>query len=128
ADVNNDTRPDVFLASSRGGNVLLLNDGTGKFKEVPGSRKVFEWKGAGEQGGDNMICGVSIADVNRDGLPDIVLGQHYSSPWIEPASERLYLNRGIENGTPRYEGVTAKIGLVPLPMKGPHVEFQDFDN
>ena len=128
ADVNDDTWPDIFLASSRGGNVLLLNDGKGKFKEAPGSRKVFEWEGAGEKGGDNMVCGVCIADINRDGLLDIVLGQHYSTPWVEPVSERIYLNRGIKNGVPTYENVTAKVGLVPLPLKGPHVEFQDFDN
>jgi hypothetical protein len=75
-----------------------------------------------------MVCGVAIADVNRDGLLDIVLGQHYSTPWVEPVSERLYLNRGIKDGVPIYEDVTKKVGLVPLPMKGPHVEFQDFDN
>ena len=46
ADVNNDGWPDFFLASQRGGNVLFLNDGKGKFREVPGSRKTFAWKGA----------------------------------------------------------------------------------
>jgi hypothetical protein len=128
ADVNNDTWPDIFLASSRGGNVLLLNDGRGKFLESPGSRKIFEWQGAGEMGGDNMVCGVCIADLNRDGLLDIVLGQHYSSPWVEPVRERIYINRGIKKGIPTYEDVSAKVGMAPLPLKGPHVEFQDYDN
>jgi hypothetical protein len=128
ADLNNDTWPDIFLASSRGGNVLLLNDGRGKFQEAPGSRKVFEWVDAGEKGGDNMVCGVCIADINRDGLLDIVLGQHFSTPWVEPVRERIYINRGIKNGVPTYEDVSAKVGMVPLPLKGPHVEFQDFDN
>jgi hypothetical protein len=41
---------------------------------------------------------------------------------------RLYLNRGIENGIPRYEDVTEKAGLKPMQMKAPHVELQDFDN
>ena len=41
---------------------------------------------------------------------------------------RLYLNRGIKDGFPRFEDVTDKVGLKPLPMKAPHVEIQDFDN
>src|SRR5688572_26207938 len=81
ADVNNDGRPDFFLASSAGGNVLFLNDGTGKFREAPGSRKVFAWPDAV---GDDMICGVCFGDVNRDGLLDVVLGHHYQRPWLKP--------------------------------------------
>jgi hypothetical protein len=127
ADVNNDGWPDVFIAASGGGNVLLLNDGRGKFREAPGSRETFAWKGSG---GDNMVCGVCFGDVNRDGLPDVVLGQHYGEPWTSPVPDRLYLNRGVkgDDGTPTFEDVTEAAGLVPLPMKGPHAEIQDFDN
>ena len=124
-DVNNDGRPDFFLASHRGGNVLFLNEG-GKFKECPGSRKLFAWDIP--SGGDNMIAGVCFGDVNRDGLLDIVIGQHFDSPWKSPVPIRLYLNRGIRDGTPSFEDVTDKVGLKPLPMKAPHVEIQDFDN
>ena len=124
-DVTNDGWPDIFLASSGGGNVLLVSDGTGKFREPPGAREVFAWKDAI---GDDMCCGVAMSDVNRDGLLDIVLGQHYSRPWAKPVANRLYLNRGIESGNPRFEDVTERVGLVPLPLKSPHVEIQDFDN
>ncbi len=123
ADVNNDGWPDLFLASSVA-NVLLLNDGRGKFAEAPGSRAVFAWKDAG---GENMVCGVCVADVNRDGLLDVVLGPHYPAPWLEPVAVRLYLNRGIRDGVPVFEDVTAA-GLTPLGMKAPHVELQDLDN
>src|SRR5262245_28928266 len=125
ADVNNDGWPDIFMASPSGGNILFLNDGKGKFTEWPGSRKVFAWEGSG---GDNMICGVCFGDVNRDGLLDIVLGQHYATPWLKPVPVRLYLNRGIKDGVPSFEDVTERVGLKPLPMKAPHVELQDFDN
>jgi enediyne biosynthesis protein E4 len=124
-DVNNDGWPDFFIASHNGGNVLFLNDGHGKFREVPGSRETFAWKGAG---GENMICGVCIADVNHDGLLDIVIGPHYKTPWTAPVPVRLYLNRGIKDGVPTFEDVTEKVGLTPLAMKAPHVEVQDFDN
>ncbi|MEX0819060.1 MAG: CRTAC1 family protein, partial [Pirellulaceae bacterium] len=124
-DVNNDGRPDFFLAANTGGNRLFLNDGKSKFREAPGSREVFEWP---TSKGDDMICGVTFGDVNRDGLLDIVLGQHYKQPWLTPVANRLYLNRGIKDGNPTFEDVTDAVGLVPLPMKAPHVEIQDFDN
>jgi hypothetical protein len=57
-----------------------------------------------------------------------VLGQHFSQAWVNGVANRLYLNRGVTDGVPRFEDVTEAVGLVPLPMKGPHVEIQDFDN
>ncbi len=125
ADVNNDGRPDFFLASSGGGNRLFLNEGSGTLREAPGSRDTFAWPSSG---GDNMVCGVAFGDVNRDGLLDVVIGQHYERPWVDPVANRLYLNRGINDGVPTFEDVTEQAGLVPLPMKAPHVEIQDFDN
>ena len=125
ADVNGDGWPDFFIAANDGGNVLLLNDGHGKFHEAPGSRELFSWKGSG---GDNMVCGVCFGDVNRDGLPDLVLGQHFDSPWKSPVANKLYLHRGVKDGAPIYEDVSTAAGMTPLPIKGPHVEIQDFDN
>jgi hypothetical protein len=77
ADVNGDTWPDLFLCGN-GANVLFLNDGRGGFREAPGGRDAFAWPAAR---GDDMVCGVSFADVNRDGLPDAVLGPHFESAW-----------------------------------------------
>lgn len=125
ADVNNDGWPDFYLACAEGGNRLYLNDGKGKFQEAADSPAKFEWKGAK---GDDMVCGVCFCDVNRDGLLDMAVGQHYSGPWRTPVAERLYINRGIKNGQPNFEDVSDKVGIKPLPMKGPHLELQDFDN
>ncbi len=125
ADVNNDTFPDLFITSADNGNVLLINDGKGKFAESPGSREIFFFKNSGEA---NMVCGVTYCDVNRDGLLDIVIGPHYKKPWVEPQSVRLYLNMGIKNGQPIFKNITEQAGLKPLAMKAPHVEIQDFDN
>lgn len=127
ADVNNDGRPDFFLCSGRF-NALFLNEGNGKFQELPGGRQLFAYKGAGEAGGDNMVCGVCFCDVNRDGLLDLILGQHYSMPWIETVPNKLFVNRGINNGLPMFEDVTERAGLTALGMKSPHAELQDFDN
>ena len=124
SDVNGDGWPDIFLASTIG-NFLLINDGKGKFREPAGAHKTFHWATAK---GDNMICGVAIADVNGDALPDIVIGQHYDSPWQTPVANRLYLNRGVVDGEPKFDDVTEAAGMKPLPLKAPHVEIQDFDN
>lgn len=122
-DVNLDSWPDIFLASTLG-NYLLINNRRGQF--VPfGDPDVFAWPDAK---GDNMICGIAIEDVNRDRLPDIVIGQHFDHPWREPVANRLYLNRGGAGGQTRFEDVTEAAGLIPLPMKAPHVEVQDFNN
>jgi hypothetical protein len=125
ADVNNDGWPDFFLAAQNGGNVLFLNDGQGRIREAPGAREAFHWLDAR---GDNMVCGVTFCDVNRDGLLDMVLGQHFQNPWTQPVANRLYLHRGLQDGNPVFEEVTQAVGLEPLPMKAPHVELQDFDN
>lgn len=124
ADVNQDGWPDIFLASTLG-NHLFVNDRQGKFHEAAGSRETFAWPTAK---GDDMVCGVTIGDVNGDGLPDIVLGQHFSSSWVEPVANRLYLHQGTHDGLPQFKDVTEDVGLVPLPLKAPHVEIQDFDN
>jgi hypothetical protein len=125
ADVNGDGWPDIFLTEGDGNHRLYLNDGKGNFTEAPGSRDVFRWKGLGK---DDTPAGVCIADVNRDGLPDIVIGHHNKAPWKNPAPIRLYLHRGVKDGVPSFEDVTAAAGLIPLTMKAPHVEIQDFDN
>jgi enediyne biosynthesis protein E4 len=125
ADVNNDTWPDLFIAAQQGGNRLLLNDGKGKFREAACSPATFAWPQAK---GDNMVCGVTFGDVNLDGRMDLVLGPHFDHPWQEPVAPRLYLNQGIENGEPKFEEVTQSAGILPLYLKAPHVEIQDFDN
>ena len=125
ADVNNDGKPDLFIACGTGGNRLFLNEGNGKLREAPGSREIFAWP---TSRGDDMVCGVCFGDVNGDGLLDIVIGQHYLLPWVRPVANRLYINRGITKGVPTFEDITDKAGLVPLPLKSPHVEIQDFDN
>ena len=125
ADVNNDGWPDFFIASNDGGNLLFLNDRKGKFYEAPGTRDLFAWK---DSGGDNLVCGISMGDVNRDGLTDIVLSSHFDKPWVTPQPLRLFINNGTTGSTIRFKEVTNSVGLTPLPMKAPHVEIQDFDN
>lgn len=116
-DVNGDQRPDLFVAGS---NQLFVADGSG-FRLADSA--VFAWPSIGEE---DLVTGVSMADVNRDGLLDIAVGQHFNSTVDAGARVpvRLFLNRGEA----RFEEVTEAAGLVGLPTKGPHVELNDMDN
>ena len=124
ADMNNDGLPDLLVACTSGCH-LLLNNRKGTFRVLTSATQTFRWPGAK---GDNMVCGVSVCDVNLDGRLDICFGQHFERPWQEPVANRLFLNDGTSNGNPTFREVTQEAGIVGLPMKSPHVEFQDFDN
>jgi hypothetical protein len=127
ADVTGDRWPDLLMGGRYGGNKLFINDGQGRFKEVPPSHANFEF--VYKDTADDTACGVCFGDVNRDGLQDIVIGAHYDRPWYTGGVPiRLYLNRGMQGGWPKFDDVTESAGLIPLPMKSPHVEVQDFDN
>ncbi len=126
-DVNSDTWPDIFLSGRNGGNRLFINNKQGRFSELPAANGDFQWQFKDTP--DDTTCGVCMGDVNRDGLLDIVIGSHFDRPWFTGGVPvRLYLNRSLANGLPKFEDVTQSAGLVPLPMKSPHVEIQDFDN
>jgi hypothetical protein len=125
ADFNDDGRPDFFLSAHAGGSKMFLNLGDGKFREAAELNDTFLWKDAK---GDNMVTGVAAGDVNLDGRLDLVVGPHYDSPWKTPVGPRLFLNVGTSGDAPKYEDVTTTVGFVPLGLKCPHVEIQDFDN
>jgi hypothetical protein len=126
-DLTGDGWPEVFLAGRHGGNRLFVNDGRGRFTELPASHGEFPWSYMDTP--DDTACGVALGDVNRDGLADILVGSHCDRPWFTGGvAVRLFLHRGMADGLPRFEDVTDAAGLKPLPMKSPHVEIQDFDN
>src|SRR5579859_6280298 len=67
ADVNRDGIPDIVVANADAGTVsVLLGDGSGQFKEAPGSPFA-----AGHLPND-----VAVADMNGDGIPDLVIPNH----------------------------------------------------
>jgi len=125
ADFNDDGLPDFFLSAQAGGNRMFLNLGNGKFREALELTETFAWKDAK---GDNMVTGVAVGDVNLDGKLDIIVGPHYDSPWKVSVGPRLFLNVGTSGDAPKFEDVTAAVGITPLGLKCPHVEIQDFDN
>lgn len=119
ADLNGDRRPDLFVAGS---NRLFLNEGA-RFREL--RTDVFDWETFGDE---DDVAGVAVGDLDRNGRPDLVVGQHFNSTVdrCRRVPVRLYLNKG--GAQPVFEDVTEKAGIPAFPTKAPHVEVQDFDN
>jgi hypothetical protein len=84
-DINNDGLTDLFFVSNRGKNKLYLNKGNLKFEDI--SEK------AGIGGFADWKTGVTMADVNGDGLLDIYVCAVSNYKGLEGSNE-LYLNNG----------------------------------
>lgn len=122
SDLNGDGATDFFVG---GANRLFIATDSG-FTEA--TDPLFTWDTFGNE---DDAAGVSIADLNRDGLPDLVVGHHYNSTLSQNRSVpiRVYLNTGNDDQEiPRFVDVTSDAGIEPLPTKAPHVEIADLDN
>jgi hypothetical protein len=102
-DFNNDGKVDLFFSSNQGSNSLFLNTGNLHFKDVTreaGIPKAKAWS-----------TGVSIVDVNNDGLLDIyvcTVGKYL----VLNSRNQLLICKGInENGVPSYADEAREYGL-----------------
>lgn len=84
-DINNDSLPDIYFTSNQQGNKLYLNKGGLVFEDIT--------EHAGVRGTKPWCTGVTMADVNGDGLLDIYV---CNSGDVEGANKEneLYINNG----------------------------------
>lgn len=98
-DINNDGLTDLyFTANNPGGNKLYLNKGNFKFEDIT--------EKAGVAGTADWCTGVTMADVNGDGLLDIYTSA-VSGKYNLQGHNELFINQG--NGT--FKDESARYGL-----------------
>jgi hypothetical protein len=113
-DINNDGLVDMYFTSNIFSNKLYLNEGNFKFKDITeqsGTACEIGWK-----------TGVSMVDINNDGLLDIYVCRS-ASPDAERRRNILLINNGDLTFTER-----AKEYKLDDPSYSTQAAFFDFDN
>lgn len=112
-DINNDGLPDIYFTSNRGENKLYLNRGEFKFEDI-GAR-------AGTQGTKSWSTGVTMVDINADGLLDIYVCNAGNVEGDDHKNE-LFIN----NGDLTFTEMAEKFNLADSGF-GTHAAFFDYD-
>ncbi len=102
-DFNGDGLMDIYFAGNMVSNKLYLNKGAMKFEDVTNAANVS---------GDGRWCtGVSVADINADGLPDIYVSCSFRKD-KNLRTNLLYINQGVnKDGIPTFTESAAAYGL-----------------
>ena len=101
-DFNNDGQADIFFASNEGDNQLYLNKGKLQFTEVSKQAQIPQdsaWN-----------TGVSVVDINNDGLLDIYICRLGNFEKFV-SKNQLLVCTSIEKGIPKYKEAAAEYGL-----------------
>ncbi|WP_247236656.1 VCBS repeat-containing protein [Telluribacter sp. SYSU D00476] len=111
-DINNDGLPDLYFTGNMVGDRLYINKGNLQFEDIT------EQAGILKRG---WSTGVTMADINADGLLDIYVSKsgNYGG---EDRANQLYINKG--NAV--FEEIAASYGLADTTFTN-HAAFFDFD-
>jgi hypothetical protein len=112
-DINNDGLTDIFLAGNQTSNRLYLNQGNLRFKDITDQ--------AGLSSTGYWSTGVSMADINGDGLLDIYVCK--SGP---PGGDRRHNELFINNGDLTFSEKSKAYGIAEEGLSQ-HAVFFDFD-
>lgn len=117
-DFNNDGLPDLFFAASQHPNALYLNKGQMQFEEVS-SR-------AGIPIDSSWSTGVSVIDINGDGLLDIYICKVGNYKILRGKNQLLVCDSLDKSGIPHYTDRAADYGL-DFSGFSTHAAFLDYD-
>ncbi len=117
ADFNNDGRADIFFAGNINSSALYLNRGNLTFEDVSDA--------AGVQ--THLWCtGVSIVDINQDGLLDIYVSTAHPNK-DKKVPNIFFVNQGLdEKGIPQFKNLATPLGLADSSYSTQAVFF-DYD-
>jgi hypothetical protein len=105
ADLTGDGLPEIVLTSNQSGPRLYLNMGAFRFRDIT-EQSGIKFKGSGA-----WVTGVTIADVNGDGLLDIYLC-YAGNGTPEQRANELYINQGVgADGVPHFREMAAQYGV-----------------
>jgi hypothetical protein len=118
-DFNNDGLQDIYFTGNVVPNKLYLNKGNMKFEDAT--------EAAGVNGNGKWCRGVSVVDINNDGLMDMYVCASIS----RDAGKRenlLYINEGLsKNGVPHFKEMAKEYGLNDSSYST-MAAFFDYDN
>ena len=104
ADFNNDGFTDIIFTSNLGEEKMYLNQGGLKFKDVSLQTNI-------DGGPNGFTTGVTVADINGDGLIDIYLCQSGNYRQLKNYNKLFICTHIDDNGVPQYKESAAEYGL-----------------
>ncbi|WP_242203488.1 VCBS repeat-containing protein [Aestuariivivens insulae] len=119
ADFNNDDLIDIYFVNSTKSNALYLNLGDMKFRNVT--------RTANAGGGYGFGTGVTLVDINNDGLMDIYYCKSGKINDKDHRRNELLINQGAnQSGIPHFENKASDYGL-DIPDFTTQATFFDYD-
>jgi len=116
-DVNNDGLTDLFFSGNAVSNRLYLNRGDWQFEDITQHAELID---------SSWCTGVSMVDINSDGLLDIYVCVVSPDP-KEPAPNLLYINQGVnDKGKPTFSEQAKEYGIADEGYST-HGAFFDYD-
>ncbi len=114
-DANNDSLPDLYVANDFGANSLFLNNGDKTFSKDTANTIGLNDRGEG--------MGIAIADIDKNGLPDIYVTNVTEDGSVELRRNPLFLHSGNNS----FENIAQEAGVM-LAEWGWGASFADFNN